>query len=45
MKKDRKSLKNNCAFIMQFAMDDFKTKYAGSVLGFFGRLYSRLLQW
>ena len=35
MKKDRKSLKNNCAFIMQFAMDDFKTKYAGSVLGFF----------
>ena len=35
MKKYRKSLKNNCAFIMQFAMDDFKTKYAGSVLGFF----------
>lgn len=33
MKSRLRGLKNNLAFILQFALDDFKTKYAGSVLG------------
>ena len=28
-------MKNNISFVSQFAIDDFKTKYAGSILGFF----------
>lgn len=32
--KDRlKKIKNDTAFLMQFAVDDFKTKYTGSILG------------
>ena len=35
MKKWCEKLKGNLFFVSQFALDDFKTKYAGSVLGFF----------
>ena len=35
MKKWCEKLKGNLFFVSQFALDDFKTKYAGPVLGFF----------
>lgn len=35
MKNSINQLKHNIAFIVQFALDDFKIKYAGSALGFF----------
>ena len=33
MRKKIKKMELNTAFVCQFAMDDFKTKYAGSILG------------
>lgn len=34
MKGNIRKLKNDSVFVCQFALDDFKTKYAGSALGF-----------
>lgn len=33
MKQFLKNIPGDIAFVWQFALDDFKTKYAGSVLG------------
>ena len=33
MREKIKKMELNTAFVCQFAMDDFKTKYAGSILG------------
>lgn len=49
MKAKIKNMLNNLTFVLQFAMDDFKTKYAGSALGsawaFLQPIITILLYW
>ncbi len=40
MRKKIKKMELNTAFVCQFAMDDFKTKYAGSILGLIWAFYT-----